>query len=133
MKHYDLLVNTEKAAMLYDLFPEAIPPAMQWVKKETAAILKDPEAIRKEMKKSIIHPDLWLHQADFVNKKVEEHEQACKNSKKGVVIFKRDFVNLFEDPRHSLLMMVHCLTEFAKTKAVSNIERRFKLMADALF
>ncbi|WP_299568481.1 hypothetical protein [uncultured Pedobacter sp.] len=60
MKALTQLNNLEKAALLFDLFPQEMPALVEFIDGMASATLQDPERVRRDWNNPLFNVELWL-------------------------------------------------------------------------
>lgn len=74
MKALDKLNNVERARLLFQLFPEEMPGLVDYIYKQTSAVVKDPEPTKKDWNKSyFMTVELWIDITGEINRKINRY------------------------------------------------------------
>lgn len=123
MKPLNELSNTERAMLLHQLFPEAIPAFLDFATGMSQTIREDEAGQRANWTMEIVSFDFWLTLADTAGKQINKYGRQLHNSSK---VFAEQ---LFDG--YLAMYMVHCLTVYTTVRQHPN--RKFTLAVDLLF
>jgi hypothetical protein len=76
------LSNTERAGLLFELFPEEIPKFLQFIIEFTNAIIADPDTLKNEAIDQIHTTEFWQRLVNNAKSKLDQYgNELAKNSK----------------------------------------------------
>lgn len=112
MKRLQQLDNIAKGRLLYDLFPEAIPDAVRFIKTIADTICNDPGELKRNWKDNFFTVDFWTGLAKDAKEAIENNGTAIHQSSR------RFSDQLFDG--YAALFTVHCLHEYIKQEQCKN-------------
>lgn len=123
MKRLQQLDNIAKGRLLYDLFPEAIPDAVCFIKTIADTICNDPEELKRNWKDNFFTLDFWAGLAKDAKETIEDN---------GATIYQsgRRFSDQLFDG-YAAMFTVHCLQEYIKQEQCK--DQSFKHAVQMLF
>lgn len=123
MKPFKDSTNTDKAALLHELFPDEIPDFLEFAKNTAATIREDQELTAKNWQNPVFTFGDWLALAGRVEENIEQHGARMVESN---ALFAR---YLFDG--HLAIFTSYCLTNYTTIRQHPN--RKFRMAADLLF
>lgn len=76
MKSLEELNNSEKAQLLFDLFPDEIPSLVEFMEQVCATVLEETEQGRQSWKDGLITYDFWLYLAEHIRLVIGKYGKA---------------------------------------------------------
>jgi len=123
MKPLAQLLNAEKGRLLFELFPQEMPAALQYIQNLSLTIQEEQETIRPTWQDGLLSFDLWLSLAAVTERLIRKYGKQLEKSSK---LFSEQ---LFEG--YQAVYMAHCLIQFTTISKHSN--RKFCIAVDLLF
>lgn len=123
MKPLTQLLNTEKARLLHQLFPDAIPDLLQYVKGMCLTVAEQSDTLHNNWNNQLLTADMWLSLASTAEEKLTRYGTRLHTSS-----------TLFADQLfdgYLALFMVHCLAVYTSTSI--HPDRKFTAAVDLLF
>lgn len=123
MKSLDRLNNLERAALLHQLFPEAIPDLVDFIQGMCISIKEDEEMNRKAWSNGLMTFDYWLALLNQVEAAIAQYGKKLHKSHR-----------LFADQLFDGLLAcytAYCITVYVTTKQHPN--PKFTMAVDLLF
>ncbi|HEY0057381.1 MAG TPA: hypothetical protein VGB63_18675 [Pedobacter sp.] len=77
MKQLTQLINTEKAQLLHQLFPDEIPQLLQFVQGVCEATQENEEIYLQKWDNGLFGFDFWLNQLREVETKIAKYDKDC--------------------------------------------------------
>mgnify|MGYP003575016516 CR=1 FL=1 len=123
MKPLSQFDNVAKGRLLYDLFPEAIPEAVSFIKTIADIICNDPDEFKRNWKDNFFTIDFWTGLAKEIKETIEDNGSTIHQSG-------RRFSEQLLDG-YAAVFTVHCLQEYIKQEECKNYS--FKHAIQMLF
>jgi hypothetical protein len=108
MKSLELLCNTERARLLFDLFPHEIIPFVSFTKSVSETICNDPDYVKQQWEDQLLTLECWLRLAGHARTTIERYKTRFAGSSRLVSD------QLFDG--YDALFAVHCLHGYAASE-----------------
>jgi hypothetical protein len=123
MKTLETLNNVERAKLLFELFPDAIPAFLDCAKVIASRILKDPDSLKEQWNGVLITAGFWIELAKDTSQRIDKYHARLQTSSR---LFSEQ---LFDG--YNALFSSHCLQQYAANETCTN--KRFAQLVAVLF
>lgn len=123
MKPLEQLNNVERAKLLFELFPAAIPASIECIKAIANTICNDPEDLKQKWEGQFFTAAFWIQLATDTKKSIEKNGQQLKKNSR------RFSDQLFDG--YNALFTVHCLQQYITLEECS--DKAFAKAVEMLF
>ena len=108
MKSLQLLCNTQRARLLFDLFPHEIIPFVNFTKSVSDTICSDPDYVKQQWEEQLLTLEFWLKLARDARATIERYKARFSSNSRLVSD------QLFDG--YDALFVVHCLHQYAASE-----------------
>ena len=123
MKQLELLNNVERAKLLFDLFPNAMPGFLKCTKLIADEILKDPDGLSKQWAGGFITAGFWITLAKHTSQQIEKCNTKLHSSSSLIAD------QLFDG--YNSMFCSHCLQQYVADEVCT--DKKFAQMVGVLF